>query len=206
MKVIVIGTGQLGLATASRFSHEHRVICVDLDARRVSELAAAHDSMHFTTNLRDNVADADVVFIAYDEPMESEPLVALVDDIVTDLTDDIALVIRTSIDFDDYQMVRDAIVRRTHHDVDVVVNPRVDDCDQIILVGTCEAGGYRIVEALYSGCEIYSTDVITAVIADVGVRYLRLERERLLKHVVVLCEQQKGDTQSLLNIIERTKK
>lgn len=228
MKVVIVGTGLLGLSTAVRFACDHQVICVDIDAKHIADLAngasgglaadayqsfTAHRErkrIRFTTNLQNAVCDADAVFIAYDEALSTEPLQATVSDVINGLTGDVALIIRTPLDFDDCLELRGYVDTRTNFVVDIVINPRIDDEDRRVLIGTYDSAGYRVCESLYMGgehpCEVYNTDVVTAIIADSGMRILQMEYQRTLKHVVQLCEQQGGNVSALLNILKSMKK
>src|SRR3954466_3903695 len=87
MRIAMIGTGYVGLVSGACFADfGHHVTCVDKDAGKISalnagevplfepglpELVAANvqqKRLFFTTDLRDPVAEADVVFIAVGTP------------------------------------------------------------------------------------------------------------------------------------------
>lgn len=87
MRIAVIGTGYVGLVSGTCLAEVgHKVVCVDLDARKVEMLRNAkspifepglepliqqnieHDRLEFTTNLEDALKDAQVAFIAVGTP------------------------------------------------------------------------------------------------------------------------------------------
>ena len=87
MRVIMIGTGYVGLVSGACFSDfGHHVICVDRDAEKIASLKEgeipifepgldklvekniANGRLTFTTGLADSVHDADAVFIAVGTP------------------------------------------------------------------------------------------------------------------------------------------
>lgn len=87
MRIVVIGTGYVGLVSATCFAEMgHHVICVDTNAERIAELRSGHipihepglddlvlhnhqqSRLHFTTELRPALANVDVCFIAVGTP------------------------------------------------------------------------------------------------------------------------------------------
>lgn len=91
MRIVVIGTGYVGLVSAACFAEMgHHVICVDTNAERVAQLRAGHipihepgldgmvlnnhqqNRLHFTTELRPALANVDVCFIAVGTPSSAD--------------------------------------------------------------------------------------------------------------------------------------
>lgn len=91
MKIVVVGTGYVGLVTGAGFSDfGHHVTCVDIDEERVATLRRGevpfyepglHDLIRrntslgrlvFTTSTREAVQDAEVVFIAVGTPSQAD--------------------------------------------------------------------------------------------------------------------------------------
>lgn len=87
MKIAVIGTGYVGLVTGTCFAETgNAVTCIDIDKTKVEKLSAGEitiyepglekiflrnlkeQRLHFTTNLSEGVADAEVVFLALPTP------------------------------------------------------------------------------------------------------------------------------------------
>lgn len=91
MRIVVIGTGYVGLVSATCFAEMgHHVICVDTNPARVEQLRAGHmpiyepgledmvlhshrqHRLHFTTELRPALANVDVCFIAVGTPSSAD--------------------------------------------------------------------------------------------------------------------------------------
>lgn len=89
MKVVVIGTGYVGLVSGTCFAEmEHEVICVDKDERKISRLKkgdipiyepgleemvernAQHGRLSFSTDLGQSLTGADVVLLAVGTPTD----------------------------------------------------------------------------------------------------------------------------------------
>jgi UDPglucose 6-dehydrogenase len=87
MKIVVVGTGYVGLVTGTCFAQVGiDVICVDIDQNKIENLKrgilpiyepglvelvtenVAKGRLHFSTSLKDSISNADVVFIAVGTP------------------------------------------------------------------------------------------------------------------------------------------
>ncbi|MBA3664152.1 MAG: UDP-glucose/GDP-mannose dehydrogenase family protein [Bacteroidetes bacterium] len=91
MKIIVIGTGYVGLVTGTCFSEVGaNVTCVDIDEKKIENLKKGilpiyepgleemvlrnveKDRLHFSTSLQESIADCDVAFIAVGTPPDED--------------------------------------------------------------------------------------------------------------------------------------
>ncbi len=91
MKIVIIGTGYVGLVSGTCFSEMgNNVICVDVDATKIEKLKQgilpiyepglksmvlknlAGGSLHFTTNLSEAIQGAIIIFIAVGTPMGND--------------------------------------------------------------------------------------------------------------------------------------
>ncbi len=87
MKIAVVGTGYVGLVTGTCFSETgNTVICVDIDQSKIEKLNGGaltiyepglekiflrnqrEGRLHFTTSLKDAIADAEIIFLALPTP------------------------------------------------------------------------------------------------------------------------------------------
>src|SRR5690606_6307719 len=87
MKILVVGTGYVGLVTGACLSDVGiEVVCIDIDAKKIEGLKEGiipiyevgledlvtrnveKNRLQFSTSLKDNIADVDVVFIAVGTP------------------------------------------------------------------------------------------------------------------------------------------
>jgi len=87
MKIAVVGTGYVGLVTGTCFAESgNHVTCVDIDAEKVAamrngsvpiyepgldvlfERNTRQGRLHFTTDLRAGISDAQVIFLALPTP------------------------------------------------------------------------------------------------------------------------------------------
>ena len=87
MKLAVVGTGYVGLVTGTCFAEMgNHVVCIDIDADKVKRMQAgevpiyepdldilferntAQGRLHFTTDLKEGIADAEIIFLALPTP------------------------------------------------------------------------------------------------------------------------------------------
>ena len=90
-KIAVMGTGYVGLATGARFSSlGHTVVCLDIDAAKISTLRGgqipivetglaelvisgiSENTLSFTTEINESIPHADVVFLCLPTPQDDD--------------------------------------------------------------------------------------------------------------------------------------
>ncbi len=91
MNIAVIGTGYVGLVTGTCFAETgNNVTCVDIDEQKVKKLSSGkvtiyepglekiflrnekEDRLHFTTSIKDAIADAKIIFLALPTPPDED--------------------------------------------------------------------------------------------------------------------------------------
>ncbi len=148
MKVAVIGTGYVGLVAGACFAHGgHRVICVDIDERKITALKAgsipiyepglatvvaesvAGKRLGFSTDTADSVADADCVFIAVGTPPGEDGsadltyVLGVASAIAPHLTGYTVVVCKSTVPVGTCDKVEAVLRQVTEADLDVVSNP-----------------------------------------------------------------------------------
>lgn len=145
MYVTIVGTGYVGLSTGACLSHlGHHVTCLDVDEQKISLLqngvipiveeglsdlvseGLANNSLIFTTNLQDAVANADVVFLCLPTPQGEDGSADLthvrdaVDELRHHLKPGAVLVNKSTVPVGTATQIRSLLGRQ---DVAVVSNP-----------------------------------------------------------------------------------
>lgn len=153
MKLVIIGTGYVGLVTGTCFAEMgNQVICVDIDQAKLRELRAGIIPIHepgldalvennvsagrlvFSDDLRASLQDAEVVFIAVGTPANEDGSADLAyvlnaaSEIGEDLTHPIVVVDKSTVPVGTADKVRATIqreldARKQNIDFDVVSNP-----------------------------------------------------------------------------------
>lgn len=91
MKIVIVGTGYVGLVTGTCFAETGiDVVCIDIDKKKIENLKKGilpiyepglehmvernHDKgrLHFSTNFADNIADCEAIFIAVGTPPDED--------------------------------------------------------------------------------------------------------------------------------------
>ena len=89
MKILVIGTGYVGLVTGACLAYTgNKVICLDVDNKKINDLnngkipifepglskivreSISNNCLFFSTNYSDSIKDSDIIFIAVGTPMK----------------------------------------------------------------------------------------------------------------------------------------
>jgi len=134
MKIVVIGTGYVGLVTGTCFAEVGiDVVCVDVDQKKIQNLQngimpiyepgleemvirnAEKGRLQFSTSLKDNLADADVAFIAVGTPpgedgsADLKYVIAVAKEIGANINDYIVVVTKSTVPVGTAQKVREAV-------------------------------------------------------------------------------------------------
>jgi UDPglucose 6-dehydrogenase len=184
MKLAIIGTGYVGLVTGTCFAETgNEVVCVDIDRAKVDGLNAGKipiyepgleqlfernkqlGRLHFTTNLKDGVDGAEVIFLALPTPegesgsADLQYILKVAKDLGPLLTGYVVIVDKSTAPVGTSEKVAMHIRATASVDFDVVVNPEflregiaVDDFmkpDRIV-VGTGSTKARKIMKTLYA--------------------------------------------------------
>ena len=148
MKITVIGTGYVGLVTGTCFAETgNKVTCVDIDKLKVEKLCAGHITIYepgleklflrnikecrlfFTTDLKEAVDDADVIFLALPTPPGADGsadlkyVLGVADQLGKLLKDYKVIVNKSTVPVGTADKVKAAIEKNYNGDFDVVSNP-----------------------------------------------------------------------------------
>ena len=148
MKITIVGTGYVGLVTATCFAETgNHVTCVDVDEQKVKKMQSGqvpiyepgleklfernlHDGrLMFTTDLKTGVAAAEVVFLALPTPPGEDGsadlsyVLAVAEKLGSILQDYKVVVNKSTVPVGTAAKVREIIARNTQVSFDVVSNP-----------------------------------------------------------------------------------
>src|SRR5690606_35473029 len=148
MKIVMIGTGYVGLVTGTCFSESgNELTCVDIDEKKISGLRrgeipiyepglselvirnAKAGRLKFTTDYAEAVPGARCVFIAVGTPQGDDGsadlrgLFAVVDSLAPHLSEQTVVVIKSTVPVGTNRKVADRLRELTGRSVDVASNP-----------------------------------------------------------------------------------
>ncbi len=184
MNIAVVGTGYVGLVTGTCFAETgNHVICVDIDANKVQmmkdgkvpiyephldvlfERNIRQGRLHFTTDLKSAIKDAQIIFLALPTPpgedgsADLKYVLGVADDLGRIITDYKVIVDKSTVPVGTAEKVHAALAKNAGEDLfDVVSNPEflregfaVDDFlkpDRVV-VGTSSERARKVMEDLY---------------------------------------------------------
>ncbi len=148
MRIVMIGTGYVGLVTGTCFADSgNDVVCVDIDHKKVERLRqgdipiyepgltemvtrnVAHGRLKFTTQVAECVPTANCVFLAVGTPQGDDGsadlkyLFAATDSIAPHLPQDVVVVIKSTVPVGTNRKVAKRLKELLGRDVDVASNP-----------------------------------------------------------------------------------
>jgi UDPglucose 6-dehydrogenase len=183
MNIAVVGTGYVGLVTGTCFAETgNHVICVDIDKEKVQKLkdgkvpiyephldvlferSIRQGRLHFTTDLKSAVDQAQIIFLALPTPpgedgsADLKYVLGVAEELGKIITDYKVVVDKSTVPVGTAEKVREAIARNAKTPFDVASNPEflregyaVDDFlkpDRVV-VGTSSARAQKVMEDLY---------------------------------------------------------
>lgn len=184
MKIAVVGTGYVGLVTGTCFAETgNTVTCIDIDEKKVESLKNGkitiyepglealfernikQDRLHFTTDLKEGIEGAKIIFLALPTPpgedgsADLKYILKVADDLGLLLKDYAVIIDKSTVPVGTAEKVSERISKNARVDFDVVSNPEflregvaVEDFmkpDRVV-VGTRSEKAKKIMESLYA--------------------------------------------------------
>ena len=230
MKIIVIGTGYVGLIQGVCLAElGNEVVCIDIDANKVKKLKKGispiyepgieeliHQNLEdgrikFDISLKDNIKDAEVIFIAVGTPSdesgraELKYVLAAAEDIGKSLKNYAVIVNKSTVPIGTGELVKKTIQKHYKGKFDVVSNPEflkegsaVDDFmhpDRVVLGSNNGADAAKKVARLYEilGSPILITNLETAEMIKYASNSYLATQISFINSVANICEKVGAD-------------
>ena len=228
MQIAVVGTGYVGLVTGACFAETgNHVICVDIDANKVDRLKKGEVPIYepgldiiferntkqgrllFTTNLKEAIKDAAIIFLALPTPPGADGSADLsyilkVAKDLSEIIDDYKVIVdKSTVPVGTAEKVAAILEQKLSKDLyDVVSNPEflregvaVDDFlkpDRVV-IGTSSARAQKLMRQLYEpfvrqGNPIFFMDVRSAEMTKYAANAYLATRISFMNEISNLCE------------------
>lgn len=232
MKIAVVGTGYVGLVTGTCFAETgNTVTCVDIDERKVAKLKngevpiyepglealfernVKQGRLHFTTDLKEGILGAKIIFLALPTPPGEDgsadlKYVLKVADDLGDILEEYAVIVdKSTVPVGTAEKVRAKIAVKAKVDFDVVSNPEflregvaVEDFmkpDRVV-IGTKSKKAQEIMEKLYAplvrqGNPIIFMDEASAELTKYAANSFLATKITFMNEIANLCEKLGAD-------------
>ncbi|QCK13400.1 UDP-glucose dehydrogenase family protein [Mangrovivirga cuniculi] len=227
MKIAVVGTGYVGLVTGTCFSETgNNVTCIDIDESKVEKLKngiipiyepgldvlfernVKQDRLHFTTNLKEGIEGAEIIFLALPTPpgedgsADLQYVLKVADDLGPLLKQYTIIIDKSTVPVGTAEKVHNAIAKNAKVDFDVVSNPEflregvaVEDFmkpDRVV-VGTESEKAKKTMERLYAplvrqGNPIIFMDERSAELTKYAANSFLATKITFMNEIANLCE------------------
>jgi len=228
MQIAVVGTGYVGLVTGACFAETgNHVICVDIDANKVDRLKKGEVPIYepgldiiferntkqgrllFTTNLKEAIKDAAIIFLALPTPPGADGsadlsyILKVAKDLSEIIVDYKVIVDKSTVPVGTAEKVSAILEQKLSKDLfDVVSNPEflregvaVDDFlkpDRVV-IGTSSARAQKLMRQLYEpfvrqGNPIFFMDVRSAEMTKYAANAYLATRISFMNEISNLCE------------------
>ena len=227
MKIAVVGTGYVGLVTGTCFAETgNQVICVDIDKNKVERLQKGEipiyephldvlfernikqGRLQFTTNLKEGVKDAQIIFLALPTPpgdngsADLKYVLSVAAELGPLLTNYCVVVNKSTVPVGTAEKVRAEILKNCKIEFDVVSNPEflregfaVDDFmkpDRVV-IGTGSEHAKKIMSELYApfvrqGNPIYFMDERSSELTKYAANAFLATKITFMNEIANLCE------------------
>lgn len=234
MQITVVGTGYVGLVAGACFADTgNEVYCVDKDAGKIESLkkgiipifepgleslvkrCASEGRLHFTTDIKQAVAKAEVIFMAVGTPPlpNGEPdlqyLKAASEEVARAMTGYRLIVNKSTVPIDSHKVVAQWMSKHTAHPFDVVSNPEflkegtaVEDFlkpDRVV-IGTDKKEVYEKMAELYApfvrqGNPVLWMDPVSAEVTKYACNSFLATRISFMNELSILCERAGADVE-----------
>lgn len=239
MKIAVIGTGYVGLVSGTCFAESgNDVICVDIDTEKVKKLSNGQiviyepglevlfernlkeNRLHFTTDLRYAVENAELIFLALPTPPGEDGSADLsyvlgvadnIGKILNDINQYKVIINKSTVPVGTAEKVHNKIKANYQGEFDVVSNPEflregvaVEDFmkpDRVV-VGTQSERAKKLMQHLYApfirqGNPIYFMDERSAEITKYAANSYLAMRITFMNELANLCEKVGADVETV---------
>jgi UDPglucose 6-dehydrogenase len=236
MKIAVVGTGYVGLVTGTCFAETgNTVSCVDIDAQKVANLSSGKMTIYepgldllfernikqgrltFTTNLKEGIKDAQIIFLALPTPSDEDGsadlkyVLGVADQLGSLLEKYTVIVDKSTVPVGTAEKVTDRIKANSKVDFDVVSNPEflregvaVEDFmkpDRVV-IGTSSDKARKIMETLFSpfvrqGNPIIFMDERSAELTKYAANSFLATKITFMNEIANLCEKVGADVDAV---------
>lgn len=236
MKIAVVGTGYVGLVTGTCFSETgNTVTCIDIDAEKVKKLNSGKITIYepglellfernlkqgrlsFTTDLKQGIANAQIIFLALPTPpgedgsADLKYILGVAKDLGPLLKDYTIIVDKSTVPVGTTDRVKENIAAGTSVEFDVVSNPEflregvaVDDFmkPERVVIGTSSARAKKIMETLYApfvrqGNPLVFMDERSAELTKYAANSFLATKISFMNEIANLCELVGADVDSV---------
>ena len=228
MNIAVIGTGYVGLVTGTCFAETgNNVICVDIDAKKVERMQNGEvpifepgleliferntkaGRLHFTTDLKEGIKDAEIIFLALPTPPGEDGsadlsyILNVSEDLSHIITDYKVIIDKSTVPVGTSEKVHARLAKNLDESLfDVVSNPEflregvaVDDFmkpDRVV-IGTSSERAEKTLRQLYEpfvrqGNPIYFMDERSAEMTKYAANSYLATRITFMNEIANLCE------------------
>jgi UDPglucose 6-dehydrogenase len=232
MNIAVVGTGYVGLVTGTCFAETgNNVTCVDIDVKKVEKLNAGQITiyepgleklflrnqkegrLHFTTSLKEGIANAQVIFLALPTPpgedgsADLKYVLGVAADLGNLITEYKVIIDKSTVPVGTAEKVHAAIAKNARVGFDVVSNPEflregvaVDDFmkpDRVV-IGTESDKAKKILSDLYApfvrqGNPIIFMDEKSAELTKYAANAFLATKISFMNEIAQLCERLGAD-------------
>ncbi len=236
MNIAVVGTGYVGLVTGTCLAETgNHVICVDINEAKVNKMKAGEipiyephldalfernikqGRLHFTTNLKEAVEKAKIIFLALPTPPGEDGsadlsyILGVANELGKIITEYKIIVDKSTVPVGTAEKVNNAIRKNTNLEFDVVSNPEflregfaVDDFmkpDRVV-IGTRSDRAKKVMEDLYKpyvrqGNPIIFMDEKSAELTKYAANAFLATKITFMNEIANLCEKLGADVDAI---------